>query len=193
VSEVLGFNVGVQVDLTPIGAYQVFGLPMSELTNRIAETELVLGPPVVELEEQLACAPTWQERFSLLDSFLLRRIEESQPMSGSIAWAIRRLELTQGLASIGSLALELGWSRKHLITRFRDQAGLPPKTMGRIFRFDRAVARIERETDFSWADLALDCGYYDQAHLIRDFVAFSGVTPTEFVRSRYPGERGVAA
>lgn len=101
------------------------------------------------------------------------------------------LSTTRGCISIGALAAGVGWSRKHLVAQFHDQIGLPPKTVARLIRFDRAVHLIEGDGRIRLAEVARACGYYDQAHFNRDFIAFAGVTPREFAARRLPGGAGV--
>ena len=84
----------------------------------------------------------------------------------------------------------LGWSPRKLISGFREQLGLPPKTVGRVVRFGHATELIRSEIAPTWGDIALRCGYFDQAHLIRDFHEFSGGTPTEFLARRLPDGGG---
>ena len=96
-----------------------------------------------------------------------------------LEWAWERLLESDGAAPIGALAAELGWSRRHFAVRFRDELGMPPKALARLLRFERAVKRLRAGDEL--ADLALDAGYYDQAHFNRDFRAFAGTTPTEYL------------
>ncbi len=86
---------------------------------------------------------------------------------------------------VAELAAEAGVSRKYLTDLFRRDVGLGPKTIARIERFKAALARLGGLDHVPWAELAAQCGNYDQAHLIRDFRAFSGFAPGELVgRSR---------
>lgn len=91
---------------------------------------------------------------------------------------------------MASLATEPGCSRKHLTVRFRREFGLPPKLFARILRFDHAVRLLRRDRITRWAELADACGYADQAHLTRDFNAFTGSAPTSLIRRRLPDEGG---
>jgi transcriptional regulator GlxA family with amidase domain len=109
-----------------------------------------------------------------------------------VAWSWHRLRRTGGRASIGELAAELGWSHRRLIARFREQIGLAPKTVARVLRFDRAVATLGGSTCRGLAEIARDCGYFDQAHLNRDFRELAGTTPSLFLRSRLDSG-GIAA
>jgi AraC-like DNA-binding protein len=179
-----GPTAGVQINLTPIGAHLMLGRRMDEIANRSVGLDELLGAAGAEITPRLAGAPDWEARFHILDAVLLSRMARAQPASRGVDWAWRRLEATGGRISIGRLAGDLGWSRKHLIAKFREQIGLPPKTAARILRFNSAVRLIARGAELPWTEIAMRSGYYDQAHFIRDFNEFAGATPTEFVASR---------
>jgi AraC-like DNA-binding protein len=137
------------------------------------------------LRERLAEASGWSRRFAVLDEAISARLAPAAAPDPRVAWAWSRLAGTGGRLDIAALATELGWSRRHLATMFRREAGLTPKAMARVMRFQRAYARLETvRRDGGWASVAADCGFYDQAHLIRDFREFAGRTPTEAVRER---------
>lgn len=183
---------GVQVSLRPIGARRLFGLPMSELARRVVELEDLFGAGAARrLTERLAEAPDWESRFRILDAFLLARLATaSAPITG-VAWAWRQLHDSGGGLRVADLTAELGCSRKILAARFRDQIGLTPKVLARVFRFNRVLEILDRDATVSWADVAYACGYYDQAHLIRDCRQFAGATPGELFRRRLPDRGGV--
>jgi AraC-like DNA-binding protein len=188
-----GFAICVQVNFRAIGAWQFLGVPMDSLTNRVVEFEDILGPSARRLISQMQNASDWMSRFDLLERFLLTRFENAAPASPSVSWAWRKLNETGGLVSVGDLATELGRSRKHLIAQFRREVGMPPKTLARIIRFGRVTKALERDHIKSWVQVAYHCGYYDQAHLIRDFREFAGTTPTEYLGRLLPDGGGLAA
>jgi AraC-like DNA-binding protein len=175
-----GPSSGIQMNLTPLGARLFIDRPMSEVANQIVGLDDLFGQSADELVERMREAPNWDAAFSILESFLALRIADARPASPAVAWAWRALGETGGRVSIGFLAEEIGWSRKHLISQFKEQIGLPPKTMARILRFNRVLGCLEESSDRNWVEIASLCGYYDQAHLVRDFKQFAGTTPTQF-------------
>jgi AraC-like DNA-binding protein len=163
---------------------------MHHLANAVIELDDLLGAEVRRLAERLYELPGWAERFDLLDAVLAKRLAEARPASPAVEWAWGRLRTTHGAVAVEALAEEIGWSRRHLGVRFREQVGLPPKLLGRILRFDRVVALLGRSEPERWAEIAYDCGYYDQSHFNRDFRQFAGATPTDFLASRLPDGAG---
>jgi AraC-like DNA-binding protein len=189
VTETVGRAAGMQVNLTPLGTFALLGVPMHTLANRAVDLADVLSA-ADELEERLYEAPSWDVRFELVDATLLARLARAAQPAPSVAWSWQRLIATEGRVPVSRLTEELGCSRKHLASRFREQIGLTPKTAARILRFQRAVGRLA--AGVSLGRLALDCGYYDQAHFNRDFRQFAGSTPSEFLARRYPDGWGLA-
>jgi AraC-like DNA-binding protein len=199
-----GHQAGIQVNLTPLGAHLLLGVPMRELTNRVVGLEELLGAEASLLVERLHEAPDWNARFEVLDLALERRLDAARPASPDVAWAWRRLVDSGGRLPVGRLCDELGCSRKHLARRFHEQIGVPPKTLARLLRFERAVRLLGHRDGPSWVDehgagrtmgwaeIALECGYFDQAHMNRDFRQFAGASPGELAASMLPDGGGLA-
>jgi AraC-like DNA-binding protein len=190
-TETTGSQAGVQIDLTPVGAHLLFGLPMHELTHRIVTLEDLFGRDGTLFRETVAEAPGWAERFAVVDEFLLPRVDGARSALPSVTRALRRLHQSGGTVPVGAIASELGCSRRHLVTRFREHVGVTPKLLARILRFERVVSLVDARTAMGWAEIARACGYYDQAHMIRDFNQFAGGPPSEFARRRLPDGGGV--
>jgi AraC-like DNA-binding protein len=187
-----GLSICVQVNFRPLGAFRFLGVPMRTLSNQVFELDDVLGPTARRLISQMQDASTWAARFEILDSFILARVDHAAPSSPDLRWAWRKLNESGGLIDIGTLASELCCSRKHLITRFRHEIGLPPKTLARIIRFGRVTETLKENEVKNWVEIANACGYYDQAHLIRDFREFAGSTPTEYLGRILPDGGGLS-
>jgi AraC-like DNA-binding protein len=176
----------------PLGAYALLGLPMDELSGRLVDLVDLLGAAGRRLAEGVREAPSWRQRFALVDQFLLRRLEAGPQPSPEVGWAWKRLVATAGTMPIGRIAEEVGWSHKHLIARFRQQVGLRPKTAARLVRFEGVGRRLDHARGrLDWGRLAADAGYADQAHLVRHFRQFTGTTPAQFLaRTRPPDGDG---
>jgi AraC-like DNA-binding protein len=175
--ESFGAACCVQINFTPLGARRFFGLPMSELTDSMVVLDDVLGTEGMTLREQLGNAPDWTARFNLAEAFITARLASAAETPLQIAWAYDRIITSGGRTRIASIAERLGWSRKHLAEKFTDATGIGPKTLSRIVRFNRALG-LSRQPTADWADIAADCGYADQAHLVREFRDLAGETPT---------------
>jgi AraC-like DNA-binding protein len=169
----------LQVDLTPLGARRLVGMPMSELANQSVPIDDVFGRYGRELVQRVADLPDWPSRFALIDDAIRTRLVDAAPVDAGVAWTLRRITSSGGAAAIGDLAGELGWSHRRLIARYRDTVGLPPKLVARIVRFERLTAHIRTHPAIEWADAAATCGYFDQAHLAREVRELAGITPTE--------------
>jgi len=180
-------SAGIQVNFTPIGARMFLGVSMDSIANRTIELEDVLGHSARHVIEQLQSAPTWDARFDIVDRLIAERLGAAPAASSPVVWAWNKLQASGGNAPIASIAGETGYSHKHLINRFRDEIGLPPKTLSRVLRFTRAVRMIRAAGEtVDWLDVASECGYFDQAHLIRDFREFAGMTPADFAARQLP-------
>jgi AraC-like DNA-binding protein len=181
-----GVGQGIQLMLDPLVAGRLLGLPLGELANRVVALDDLGARDLKELPERLAAAASWPARFALLDDVFGRRLDQAPPTDPRLARIWDRLEATHGRIPIERLAAEVGWSRRHLATVTNREFGLAPKALARVLRFGRAYAMRERAATQGWAAVAAECGYYDQAHLIRDFHAFAGTTPSASVSSN-PG------
>ena len=188
-----GAQSGVQVAVHPLGCAALFGLPAAELVNIDTDLAAVAGDAVVaELRERLQLASSWPARFAALDEMLVRRLRQrpghsgpgnSGPAHPDVAYAFARLVETGGTVAVAELAGEIGWSARHLTDRFRAEVGLRPKEAARVARFDRARRRLRPGTRL--ADIAAQTGYFDQAHLAREFHALAGCPPSRWLADEF--------
>jgi AraC-like DNA-binding protein len=192
-----GAQSGLQLALRPLGARVLLGLPAGELAGLDVPAEAVLGGAGAELHARLRRAPGWPERFDVLDEMLLR-LMGSRPAGASLAapdvapevgWAWGQLLASGGATRVSALAAETGWSSRHLTSRFRTETGLTPKAAARVIRFHRARRLLVRQVTAGGparlADLAVSCGYFDQAHLAREFRALAGVPPSQWLAEEF--------
>ena len=173
-----GSQSGIQLQLSPLGARALFGVPAGELAGIDVSGRELLGARAAVVREQLREAASWPERFQVLDRELGRQLTAYCRPPAEVCQAWRMLRRSSGTASIAQIAREVGWSDRQLAREFRREIGLTPKAAGRVIRFDRARRLLPR---YSGAVVAAECGYADQAHLVREFVAFTGLSPTRWL------------
>ena len=159
----------------PGGTAPFLRIPMSELRDRIAD----LGSLSSELERELVSLsqelPLLADRIAAVEAALMARLHRASYESPATHLAARIVD-SAGRISIDQLAADAGISSRQLERRFMREIGVGPKLLGRIVRFQQVFRAVER-SDSAWASIAVECGYYDQAHLIRDFNQFAGQTP----------------
>ena len=181
---------GLQVDLTPPAAAAVLRLPLAELSRAVVPLEDLLGPAAVHLEERLVALDAWPERISLVQAFLVERLAGARELPAELHEAWRLMVADGGRSEVRDLADHVGWSRQHLSTRFSEELGLSPKRLARVVRLDHA-ATLARAGGEGWSWIALECGYYDQAHMINEFRELAGCTPSEYVGGLATADRAL--
>lgn len=170
------------VAFTAAGARPWLGVDAHELCDRITPLGDLLGREALALRERLLDTPSLEARFGVVEDWLTARLDPRRATNPLVEWALARLESHHGQVAVDTLAREAGVSRKHLAGLFRQQVGPGAKSLARVHRFRAAVAMLAGRDRVPWAELAMHCGYYDQSHLVRDFRAFSGFAPGEFIR-----------
>ncbi|MFB9239019.1 helix-turn-helix domain-containing protein [Plantactinospora siamensis] len=178
-----GTGEAVQLILDPLVAGRILGLPAGELANRAVRLDDLPGRWLPALAERLAGADGWPARFGLLERALTDRLAATPAPDPRLAHALRRLTRDDPRPAIGALADEIGWSRRHLAAMLRREVGASPVTVARLARFHRAYRLAGGELPGGWAGVAAACGYFDQAHLIREFHEFAGAAPAALLRS----------
>ncbi len=185
-----GRQSGIQIALSPLGARALFGgMPAAELAGLDVPATEVLGAAAAELHERLRQAASWPGRFALLDRVLLRRADLDQQPAPDVTTAWRLLTRSGGTIRASELAAETGWSPRYLQRRLLAETGLTPKAAARVTRFDRARRLLQRRAAAgqagTLASLAAECGYYDQAHLAREFRALAGCAPSAWLAQEF--------
>jgi AraC-like DNA-binding protein len=173
------------VAFRPAGAYPFFGPPASALDEPIVSLVDLWGPGAAGLPDRLLSAPTPHAALLVLQDELLRRAARPLERDRGVAAAAHALARGHGVAEVSDrLGRTTGWLRR----RFAEQVGLSPKRYGRIRRLHRVLDGVLGTGEPDWARAAVDSGYYDQAHLVNEFRALTGMTPGGY-RPRSPGER----
>jgi AraC-like DNA-binding protein len=170
------------VRFRPGCAYVFFPCPLVAVTDRAVSLDDLWGAQARDLWEQLAAAPGDAARANLIERALMERLSRVAP-DRVTACAIGELVRSAGRASIGAIAARAGVTTRHLQRRFDAHVGASPKVLARILRFQNTLRRRQPRPDggTDWVRIAVECGYSDQSHLIRDYTAFAGETPASLL------------
>ena len=180
----------IGIAFLPGGFAPFAGDAVDLLRNRTVALEDIWGTGVGRMRDRLRELPSPQARLLLLESLLMERLAphlDSVPVRiDEVGFALRAFARVPGVATVREVARRTGLSERRFSQVFRERVGLSPKTWCRVQRFQRAVHLLYAGGDVHWAEMALECGYYDQSHFANEFRAFSGIDATTY-SARQPG------
>ncbi len=165
-------------------AYPFFPFPMDEVSDAVVDADLIWGEDFGLLREQIAENKSSSKKFEIVEDFLIRAYLSRMIVNPCVEYAVNSIIAAPDATSIGRLTSKIGYSQKHFISMFRKQVGITPKSYLKIMRFQRTVELAERTDVVDWRQVALDAGFFDQAHFIHDFKHFSGFTPDEYLKRK---------
>lgn len=166
----------------PGGAYPFLQLPLSELTDQIIHFENIANQLGRELAEKIQTAGSLRERRRIIETVFLARLDSRYETTRTVRAAVALLLQKDGLLAIERLQQMAGISERQLERQFQTQVGLTPKFFSRLLRFQKVFKAVSQNHRLGWSFIAAECGYYDQAHFIHDFKAFSGQNPSAYFR-----------
>ncbi len=172
----------VAVRMRPGRASWLLGPNVDAFTDRVTPGTEIFGPAIDELRESLVATTDADRLLARSTEWLESRCDAA---GAPPDWLMQTVDALLAEPSVGTLTglLEAsGYSHKHFIHVFRRHVGVRPKQFQRIVRFQAVLGAIHEERDVRWAQVAAECGYSDQSHLIRDFARFSGYRPQRFRR-----------
>ncbi len=178
-----GYQAGVELRLTPLGACRVFALPLDTLAESVVALGELLPRAHRSLSDRLASCADWPARFGVVQRLLEERISSGRAPSAKTRWAVAQIQAARGCVEVNALARELGVSRKHLAALFHDGVGFTPKAYAGIVRFEQLIEHVKADRTLTWAAAAARFGYADQAHLAREVRRYSGLTPSELAQT----------
>lgn len=171
----------IGVHFRPAGAFPFLGLPAAELHNAVVPLEALWGVRATEVREQLLEASTLQAKFQTLEKVFLNDLTCAAPPHPAVLFALRKFQTAPRLSFVTD---QLGLSSRRFSQVFAQEVGLTPKRFQRVQRFQKVLHLIEQQQDVDWSEVALTCDYFDQAHFIHDFKAFSSLTPERYLEGR---------
>ncbi|HEX3552414.1 MAG TPA: helix-turn-helix transcriptional regulator [Thermoanaerobaculia bacterium] len=165
------------------GAFPFFKPPAGELQNAHVALDTLWGVRAAELHDRLLAAPAPAARFRILEEVLLRQAARNLARHPAVSFALHEF-LSVPQAPVAGVTDQIGLSARRFIQVFSDEVGLTPKLFCRIRRFQEVLRLCATGRRVDWTEVALSCGYFDQAHFIHDFRAFSGFSPSAFLACR---------
>ena len=176
----------IGVHFKPGGCYPFVDFPMVELNNITVELDSVWGNEIHSIRDAILCEPSIEKRFSILENSFLLKGKNKMENHALVHYSVTQLVQSPQMWTIKALSGKTGITQKHLITLFKKYVGLSPKMFSRINKFQKVIELIDKQQKVDWAMLAYECGYFDQAHFIKEFHAFSGINPVSYLEKRGP-------
>lgn len=174
----------IGIHFKPGGAFPFFKLPAGELHNAHVSLNTLWGATASDLRDQLLAAETPETKFHILEQSLLAQAARTWTRHPAVAFALREFHRVPHIRTVSDVTEQIGLSPRRFIQVFSAEVGLTPKLFCRIRRFQEVLHLIGSGQHVDWADITLACGYFDQAHFIHDFRAFSGLNPTTYLTQR---------
>src|SRR5258708_36981182 len=186
-AHVVGWPPSMQlfgVNFKPGGSYPFLQIPLSELHNQVVSLDGIWGRYAAEFRERLYAAPTLEAGFALLEHLLLARLRDASPDLNIVEYALGEIARQHGALSIRALSDHIGISQNHLGTQFKLLVGGTVKEVARLYRFQHVLDCVDPTQPVDWTRLPHQAPYYHQSHFNRDFAAFTGHSPSEYLRLR---------
>lgn len=165
----------------PGACYPLIHKSADTYTNNVVHAKEVFGASIMTLHTHLKSLETPEEKFAAIENWIPGQLLEDDFYTNIIQFAIESIKKESSQINISKLAEKTGYSQKQFISLFKKYVGITPKQFHRITRFNEILAAVENEEVISWARIANDCGYFDQAHFIKDFKSFSGLNPKQYL------------
>ncbi len=172
------------IHFKPGGAFPFLGVPTVAVRNLHVSLDDLWGGAAARLRQRLLEAPTPEGKFDVLEKALLARAGGRLGHHPAVAYALKEFQGKPGIRTIAEVSSQMGFSAKRFIQVFSQEVGLTPKLFCRVRRFQRVIRGLAAGRSVEWADVAVEGGYYDQAHFIHDFNAFSGINPSTYLAQR---------
>jgi AraC-like DNA-binding protein len=179
--ESYGTSEMIIIQFKTFGAAPFLPQPLQEFTDNYIPLDEVFKREADEVWEQMMECRTNKERFRLAEKFLVCRMMKNRLKQSPVIDSMDGLLKRNELVSVKSVCQYYNISRKHLAHLFKAHAGVSPKLMSSLFRFQRTLYSLSRALPARLTDLAYQEEYFDQAHFINDFKAFTGMSPRKYV------------
>lgn len=179
----------IAIEFRPHGAFPIFGVPMSDTSNRLWETDDVFGRWSRDVQDAVNNLARVDRKVACIQRQLTVLLKKQRCTSRLVEYCVAALRSVDGRLSIRELERRTGYSRRYLDRLFQQHVGLSPKVLAEIFRFQRFYRKWAAGASFDLLKAELYDHYYDQSHFTREFQRMTGHPPQKFMRE-VPNEFG---
>jgi AraC-like DNA-binding protein len=176
-----GFVHVMGVRFTPPGTSAFMRFDLSGIQDEEVTFEELWGARGRSLQDAVIHAPSDEERVRIVENFLVGQFSGGE-YDARLEQAVRIIQRNQSGTTVAGISKRVGLCERQLDRQFMRKIGMSPKALLRTVRFQNLLQLARSGAATRWASLAADCGFYDQAHLIREFKRFSGEPPETFLR-----------
>jgi AraC-like DNA-binding protein len=164
----------------PEGLAPFLDCTVASLENKAVAIQDIFGKAGSELEQTIIHSKSNRQRIELIENFLLARLEKPGTIDNIARACVETILKAQGQLEVTELADKLNIHRRNMERKFRTAVGMSPKQLSRVVRLQSALKLLEKNKYSNLTSLAYESGYYDQAHFIKDFKEFTGISPRSF-------------
>ena len=179
------------VRFKPSGGYPFLPKPIYEYTDSVTPAEQIFGDEVFEIREDLLNSEDGETKKEIVEAWLNEKFDEAKTPKEAIQISVQKIISDPHFQqnNLAELIEESGYSQKQFISLFKKYVGIAPKYFQRIVRFNEILIKIQKDEKLSWTEISYDCGFYDQAHFIKEFQHFCGVNPEAHLENPLIDER----
>jgi AraC-like DNA-binding protein len=170
----------IQVVLQPGALFRLTGISANELTNKFIDAEAVFSKDLHALNSRLSGTEQHEKMIHMIEDFLIQKIKAQRKEFHIIDEVNKAILIQSAPTSVDSLASAACLSVKQFERKFMERVGFSPKYFLRIVRFEKAYRTKNIFPFKDWLTIALECGYHDYQHLVKDYIEFTGQTPVAF-------------
>lgn len=171
----------ISIRFSAQGAYHFFGMPMKEIANGIVDLKLIWKDVAKEIEERIVESTNTEQRINRIQHYLLTQLRRNGHVDLTVDYCLNLIYSTNGKICVEDLSRKTGISNRQLVRKFNHCIGVSPKEFSRIIKFISTLNHLKENKKRNLAEVAHNCGYYDQAHFIHDFKEYAGLTPSQFL------------
>ncbi len=179
------------VRFKPWGAYPFLHRRVDALNDLVLSTKDVIGDQLLSLRQDLLDGNNPADKFEVITEWLLGRYRKEYTPETFVREVVQKMVADPLFlhTNLQEMIRGMGISQKHLIQLFKKYCGVTPKFFQRIIRFNEIIPKVQNQKKISWAQISYECGFFDQAHFIKEFKHFSGFNPKEFLDAPLTDER----